>query len=58
MEPANEDEKKDGPIGAIMDGFLADNGKIAKVVLSGVSIAGTPVSPNIGSVISGDLIKQ
>jgi hypothetical protein len=41
-----------------MDGFLADNGKIAKVLLSGVSIAGTPVSPNIGSVISGDLIRQ
>jgi hypothetical protein len=40
-----------------MDGVLADGGKIAKCVLSGVSIAGQ-VPPNIGSVISGDLIKQ
>src|SRR5262249_23780176 len=40
-----------------MDGVLADNGKVAKCVLSGVSIAGqTP--PNIGSVISGDILKQ
>jgi hypothetical protein len=40
-----------------MDGVLADNGKIAKCVLSGVSIGGqTPT--NIGSVITGELIRQ
>lgn len=40
-----------------MDGVLAENGKVAKCVLSGVTIAGqTPA--NIGSVISGDILKQ
>lgn len=39
------------------DGVLADNGRIAKLVLSAVSIGGQPQS-NIGSVIAGELIKQ
>jgi hypothetical protein len=39
------------------DGVLADNGKMAKVVLSGVSVGGQPF-PNIGSVIVGELVRQ
>ena len=40
-----------------MEGVLADNGKIAKCVLSGVTLAGQS-PPNIGSVIIGDILKQ
>ena len=40
-----------------MDGVLAANGRVAKCVLSGVTIAGQ-VPPNIGSVISGEILKQ
>jgi len=39
------------------DGMLADNGRIAKLTLSGVSVGGQPL-PNIGSVIVGELVKQ
>jgi hypothetical protein len=40
-----------------MDGVLADNGRVAKCVVSGVSLGGqTP--PNLGSVITGEILKQ
>jgi len=39
------------------DGVLGDNGKVAKVVLSGVTLFGAP-QPNIGSVIAGEFVKQ
>jgi hypothetical protein len=39
------------------DGVLADNGHIAKIILSGVSVGGQPQT-NIGSVITGELVKQ
>lgn len=39
------------------DGVLADNGKLAKVVLSGVNVGGVQL-PNIGSVIAGEFVKQ
>jgi len=40
-----------------MDGVLADNDKVAKCVVSGVTIGGQ-APPNIGSVISGEILKQ
>jgi hypothetical protein len=40
-----------------MDGVLADNGKIAKCVVSGVSVGGQTQS-NIGSVITGEILKE
>jgi len=39
------------------EGVLGDQGKTAKVALSGVSIFGQPL-PNIGSVITGELVRQ
>jgi hypothetical protein len=39
------------------DGMLANNLTTAKLTLSGVSVGGQPLS-NIGSVITGELIKQ
>ena len=39
------------------DGVLADGGRIAKVALSGVNLGGQQL-PNIGSVITGELIRQ
>jgi len=38
-------------------GVLADGGKIAKIVLSGVSLGGQEL-PNIGSVITGEFVRQ
>jgi hypothetical protein len=39
------------------EGVLGNEGKIAKVALSGVSIFGQD-QPNIGSVITGELVRQ
>lgn len=39
------------------DGVLAEGGKSAKVVLSGVNVGGSQL-PNIGSVISGEFVRQ
>jgi hypothetical protein len=39
------------------DAVLADGGRIAKVCLSGVSLGGQSL-PNIGSVITGEFIRQ
>ena len=39
------------------DGVLAESGKAAKVVLSGVNLGGQQL-PNIGSVIAGEFLRQ
>lgn len=39
------------------DGVLADGGRTAKVALTGVNLGGQQL-PNIGSTISGELIRQ